>query len=174
MTFTITISDVFLENFIKIFHVAQKTSRFSLSILAVFTNFLIFTCCKKLTTSAYTRWCEQLVDFNLLKIDCLTAISSYNSAGLVFLEIWMGGVCIKLNPQTKIFSKSPALLRLTFRISSAIWYYISFIKWRNISHFLEKSWIKEIKKLGELSIVDETFSFLWWSWHSHYGETSVK
>ena len=164
----------FLKTSLKFFTSLRRHQDFLYQFWQFLPIFWYLLVAKKLTTSAYTRWCEQLVDFNLLKIDCLTAISSYNSAGLVFLEIWMGWVCIKLNPQTKIFSKSPALLRLTFRISSAIWYYISFIKWRKISHFLEKSWIKEIKKLGELSIVDETFSFLWWSWRSHYGETSVK
>ena len=63
------IRDIFPENFIEIYHDAQKIWRFFSSTLAIFANifdFLLVVNCRKTNdVSIYLRWCKQFFSFNL-------------------------------------------------------------------------------------------------------------
>ena len=66
VTYNIIISHIFSEHFIEIHQFFQNIWSFSMSILAIFINFhrffwfffLYILSTKKLTTSAYKRWCQ--------------------------------------------------------------------------------------------------------------------
>ena len=73
VTFTIILRHTFPENFMEFPQVVQKIWRNSLTLLANFHQFssifLIFwhyLVTKKLTTSAYNRWCQHFFTFSIL------------------------------------------------------------------------------------------------------------
>ena len=73
VTFNIIISHNFSENFIEIPQVAQNTWILSQKILAIFIDFhhfflsfAHFFVTHKLIASAYKRWCQHFLTFNLL------------------------------------------------------------------------------------------------------------
>ena len=77
-----------------------------------FRIFLQFLVTKKLTTSAYNRWCWRLFIFNLLYIGCWTIVASYID---IFIFIYERGFTLtptRPRPQKKTTPKKPILIRV--------------------------------------------------------------
>ena len=81
VTFDIIISHFFHQKFKEILSVIQKISFWIFTLLLnyfhyfpIFWIFWHFLIPKKLTTSAYNRWCQPFYTFSLLWIGCLTIV----------------------------------------------------------------------------------------------------
>ena len=117
VTFNITISHIFSENFIEVPLVAQKIRRFSPSILTIFTIFidfsdiLTFPCYKETNEASILKMMSPIIRLlnNCIKLYWYSISSSWNGKGGQ----------INAHPPApsrknyKLLSKNPALLGLT-------------------------------------------------------------